>query len=124
MTVATFPASVSAIMRLKFGLSNVTPDTPSSMKKTGLEKPLSAVYFRKDCFLAMKMTYRISNPLINEQKAAALADVRVRQHDFCEWISGLDAPWSIQPHNWKFFQEAIKDGSIRNNYPKALSSFL
>jgi len=39
----------------------------------------------------MKMTYRISNPLINEQKAAALADVRVRQHDFCEWINGLDA---------------------------------
>ena len=46
-------------------------------------------------FIAMKMLYRISNPLINEQKAAALADVRVRQHDFCEWISGLDAPWSI-----------------------------
>ncbi len=23
----------------------------------------------------------------------------------------------------KFFHEAIKDGSIRNNYPKALSSF-
>jgi hypothetical protein len=54
-------------------------------------------------FIAMKMTYRISNPLINEQKAAALADVRVRQHDFCEWISGLDAPWSIQPHSWNYF---------------------
>ena len=32
MTVATFPASISAIMRLKFGLSSVTPDTPSSIK--------------------------------------------------------------------------------------------
>ena len=29
-------------------------------------------------------------PFINEQKTAALADVRVRQHGFCEWISGLD----------------------------------
>jgi len=54
-------------------------------------------------FIAMKMTYRISNPLINEQKAAALADVRVRQHGFCEWISGLDAPRSIQPHSWNNF---------------------
>jgi len=41
-------------------------------------------------FITIKITYRISNPLINEQKAAALADVRVRQHDFCKWISGLE----------------------------------
>ena len=33
-------------------------------------------------------------PFINEQKTAALADVRVRQHCFCEWISGLDDPFS------------------------------
>ena len=31
MTVATFPASISAIMRLKFGRSKVTLETPSSM---------------------------------------------------------------------------------------------
>ncbi len=37
------------------------------------------------------LEYFSSNSLINEQKAAALADVRVRQHGFCEWISGLDA---------------------------------
>ena len=29
----------------------------------------------------------------------------------------------VVPYLEKFFQEAIKDGSIRNNYPKALSSF-
>jgi len=50
ITVATFPASISAIMRLKLGLSNVTPDTPSSMKKTGLEKPLSAAYLERTAF--------------------------------------------------------------------------
>ena len=33
-------------------------------------------------------------PFINEQKTAALADVRVRQHGFCEWISGLDDSFS------------------------------
>jgi DNA-binding transcriptional MerR regulator/effector-binding domain-containing protein len=50
MIVATFPASISVIMRLKFGLSNVTPDTPSSIKKTGLEKRLSAAYLKRTTF--------------------------------------------------------------------------
>ena len=53
-------------------------------------------------FIAMQRACRISNPLINEQKTAAPADVKVRQHGFCEWISGLDDPWIIQPHSWKF----------------------
>ncbi len=43
-------------------------------------------------FIAMPMSYRISNSLIHEQKKAAPADVRVRQHGFCECISGLDHP--------------------------------
>ena len=50
MTVATFPASISAIMRLKFGLSKVTPETPSSIKNTGFVKPLSEAYFVKTAF--------------------------------------------------------------------------
>ncbi len=33
-------------------------------------------------FIAIKLNLRISNLLINEQKTAALADVRVRQHGF------------------------------------------
>ncbi len=54
-------------------------------------------------FIAMQMACRISNPLMNEQKTAAQADVRVRQHGSCEWINGLEAPWSIQPHSWNIF---------------------
>ncbi len=22
------------------------------------------------------------------------------EHGFCEWMSRLDVPWSIQPHSW------------------------
>lgn len=35
-------------------------------------------------FIAMEMTCRISNPFINEQNVAALADTGVRWHGFCE----------------------------------------
>ena len=66
-------------------------------------------------FITIKLIVRISNPLINEQKAAALADARVRQHGFCEWISGLDAPWSIQPHRWKDFVYRMRMLTLRQN---------
>ena len=66
-------------------------------------------------FITIKLIVRISNPLINEQKAAALADERVRQHDFCEWISGLYAPWSIQPHRWKDFVYRMRMLTLRQN---------
>ncbi len=36
----------------------------------------------------------------------ALADIGVRQHGFCEWMSGLDNLKIIQPHRWKIFKIA------------------
>lgn len=46
MTVPKFPASISAIMRLKFGRSKVTLETPSSTKNTGFLTPTTEK-FRK-----------------------------------------------------------------------------
>ena len=38
------------IISFQPGLSKVTPDTPSSMKKVGLGKPLSSAYFKRIFF--------------------------------------------------------------------------
>ena len=53
--------------------------------------------------IAMQTGHWISNPLPNEQNAAANADARARKREFCECGSGLDARMSIQPHRWKLF---------------------
>ena len=50
MTFLTFPASDSRIISFQPGRSNVTPDTPSSMKNVGLGKPLSVAYFKRIFF--------------------------------------------------------------------------
>ncbi len=65
-------------------------------------------------FIAMQSSCRISNPLINEQNAAALADARVRQHEFCEWIRGLDDLKIIQPHSWNLFTRPRRFGKSLN----------
>lgn len=59
-------------------------------------------------FIAVKMTFRISNPFISEQNVAASADTRVRQHGFCELMNGLDTLQSIQPHSRNNFEHKKK----------------
>lgn len=57
--------------------------------------------------IAMQTGHWISNPLPNEQNAAANADARARKREFCECGSGLDARMSIQPHRWKYFSNFL-----------------
>ena len=47
----TFPASASRIISFQPGRSNVTPDTPSSMKNVGLEKMIVRCVFEQDFLL-------------------------------------------------------------------------
>ena len=53
--------------------------------------------------LQYKQLSGLATHSLNEQKMDALADIGVRQHGFCEWMSGLDNLKIIQPHRWKLF---------------------
>ena len=54
-------------------------------------------------FIAMKLRILISNLLINEQNAAALAGEESAKHGFCEWMSRLGHLKMPQPYRWNFF---------------------
>ena len=71
--------------------------------------------------IAMQTGHWISNPLPNEQNAAANADARARKREFCECGSGFDARMSIQPHRWKSFRTAsLKSAFLPNPSRKKL----
>ena len=60
----------------------------------------------------MKISYRFSKLGIDEQKAAALADVRVLQHSFYEWMSRLAFLKTFKRTGFFYFSHNI----VRDNF--------
>ena len=58
-------------------------------------------------FIAMQANDWISNPLPNEQNADAQQTQKRVSTGFANVGVRLDAQKSVQPHSWKFFQDAL-----------------